>query len=166
VVWIVQNKDFAEALSFWATTAGIGVAFLAGIAAYWRYRKDVQLHEWDRAREAYARFLEIAISNPEFFPGYYTKVAIADPTARNKYVWFIARFLWACEEVLKSCPDSPGVWHSAFKVVIKEHKDYFEAPEGQEEIACYYPPVSALIHEALREAKAEQLLTPMSRKSR
>lgn len=151
--WIVAHKDFAEALSYWATTAGIGVAVIAGLGAYWRYRRDVQLHEWDRAREAYASFLELAISNPEFYPGCYSKIAARDPVARNKYVWFMARFLWACEEVLMSCPKDPEVWHAAFAVVILEHKDYFLAPEGQEEIGCYYPPLTALIRSTLRKVQ-------------
>ncbi|MEA3053022.1 MAG: hypothetical protein QOG72_1925 [Sphingomonadales bacterium] len=95
--------------------------------------------------------MELAISNPEFHPGYYSQVATRDPVARNKFVWFMARFLWACEEVLKSCPDDPEVWHLAFRVVILEHRDYFIAPEGQEEIGCYYPPLTALVQRVLAE---------------
>jgi hypothetical protein len=160
VEWVVTHKDLAEALSYWATTGGIGIALIAGLAAYWRYRQDVKRHEWDRAREAYARFLELAIANPEFHPGSYSEVAVHDRVARNKYVWFMARFLWACEEVLKSCPDDPEVWHSAFRVVILEHRDYFLAPEGQAEIDCYYPPLKELIQEVLKEIGGEKAPAP------
>jgi hypothetical protein len=39
--------------------------------------------------------MDVAIANPEFRPGYWTDVAQNDSVAKNKYLWFMARFLAA-----------------------------------------------------------------------
>lgn len=49
---IIQSKDLAEALSYWATTGGIMIAVVAGLAAYWKYHRDQAQHEWDQARQS------------------------------------------------------------------------------------------------------------------
>ena len=148
---IVATRDMAEALSYWATTGGIIVAVVAGAAAYWKYRRDRAAHDWDRAYESYKQFIDLAIAHPEFHPGFWTAVAATDKIACNKYRWFMARFLWACEEVLLCTADSRE-WRESLTTTLLEHVDYLASPEGSEDLRGYYEPVQRLVAEALEQA--------------
>lgn len=150
---ILLDKNLAETLSYWATTAGIIIALLAGAAAYWKYRQDHKLHEWDRARVSYERFMEIAIQHPQFYPGSWTSTVVKDPVVMNEYRWFMARFLWACEEIIMCSPDDLN-WQESLTTVVGEHFDYFISPEGKLDTACYYEPVQAWLSRAIAAGPA------------
>jgi hypothetical protein len=158
--WIVAHKDLAEALSYWATSLGIIIALATGIIAFVKYNRDQRQHEWDRARCSYERFIELAIENPQFGPGYWSSPAAQHPSDRNKFRWFMARFLWACEEVLISVPIDPQMWCDAMRIVIMEHIDFFTDPAIEAEVVCYEAPVRALVEEAIRRARATGVVPP------
>lgn len=153
---LIFDKELAETFSYWATTLGIIVALGGGIGAYWKYRSDQAAREWERARQSYVSFMDLAITHPEFCPSYWSDTAEHDPVAKNKYLWFMARFLWASEEVLLSAPRHID-WESSIRLVVNEHLDFFRSDTGVAELAGYTPTLSAIILKALdddRTAKA------------
>jgi hypothetical protein len=149
---VLLDKDLAETLSYWATTAGIIIAVLAGAAAYWKFRKDHKLHEWDRARVSYERFMDLAIQHPQFYPGSWSNIADSDHMLMNQYRWFMGRFLWACEEILVCSPDDLN-WQDALALVVAEHVDYFTSPEGKLDAACYYDVVQKWLSKSIAAAR-------------
>jgi len=151
---IIQSKDLSEALSYWATTGGILIAVVAGLAAYWKYHRDQAQHEWDQARQSYQSFIELAMNYPQFAPGYWTREGTKDAIGSNQYRWFIARFLWACEEILTNRSNDP-VWRGSLRITMVEHADYFASPTGRNDNQWYYQSVRDLIEEAILEARGE-----------
>ena len=152
------DHDFAETMSYWATTFGVVAVIIAGAWAYWRYRADRRVQEWDRARQAYVSFIDIAIANPEFYPGSWSRNVKNNPIAKNKYIWFIARFAWASEEMLLTMPpEERAFWHISIQGIVREHLDFFCSPEGQAELACYHPALIEVISPAIEAACAQGL---------
>ncbi len=84
MIGILTNKELAETVSYWSTTAGIVLALAGGGYALWKYRKDRQYQELDRARDAYAGFMKLALDHPEFYPGCWTAIR-KDPILKNKF---------------------------------------------------------------------------------
>lgn len=146
---LLSNREFAETLSYWATTGGIIIGLGGALIAYWTYRSNLKVQEWERARASYGAFIDTAISNPEFIPGYWTNSAQQDPMKMYKYLWFMAKFLWAAEEILKSMLSEKDAWRSAIGLVIREHADFFTSPVGQFESRHYAEPLTKLLRETL-----------------
>lgn len=167
---IAQSKDVAEALSYWATAGGILVTIVAGSAAYWKYRRDQRAHRWDQAVESMGRFMDLGIEHPEFYPGCWSTGVQSDPVRKNKYTYFMARFLWAAEDILMNMPPDDHMWHQALKKTMYEHADYFRSPEAAEELAGYCQPLQQLVAEALKDPAARQAETtpkpPRTRRAR
>ena len=142
---------------FWlAAVATFLLTGFAALVAVWRYNRELKAKAWDRAHRAYERFLDQALANPEFHPRYWTEQAMADPTKRNKYRWFMARFLWAAEQVLETVPEARDQWARVVWVMLREHADFLSAPEAQDEVDCYY----GLLGRLIRKAKALENPTP------
>lgn len=153
---IAQSKDVAEALSYWATAGGIVVTIIAATAAYWKYRRDQRTHRWDQAVESMGHFMDLGIEHPEFYPGCWSAGVQSDPVRKNKYTYFMARFLWAAEDILMNVPPDDHMWDQALKKTIYEHADYFGSPEAAEELVGYCEPLRQLVAAALREFAARQ----------
>jgi len=154
VAWphcIVASKDLAQALFWWAGAIAFAVGTVGGIAAWIKYWRELKAREWDRAHQAYERYLDIAIANPEFVPHYWSDPA-RTPAEKNKYRWFMARFLWAAEQALLRVPERREEWERVVLVMLREHADFLAAPEAADEVQCYYGPLKGLIGEAVRRA--------------
>lgn len=163
---IAQSKDVAEALSYWATAGGIVVTIVAGSAAYWKYRRDQRAHRWDQAVDSMGRFMDLGIEHPEFYPGCWSAGVQSDPVQKNKYTYFMARFLWAAEDILMNVPPDDHMWDKALKKTMYEHADYFRSSEAAEELVGYCEPLRRLVAEALREVAARRPETGTPKPSR
>jgi hypothetical protein len=139
---------------FWLSGAfAFLVATATGIFAGPKYWRELQAREWDRAHQAYEKFLDVAIQHPKFVSGYWS---CPDLTAedRNQYRWFMARFLWAAEQaLLRVSWWRRKEWKRAIKVMLREHADFIAAPEARDEVDCYYGPLKKLIRDVIEEAR-------------
>jgi hypothetical protein len=149
---IVGTKDLAEALSYWATISGIIIALVAGLSAYWKYRKDRESHDWDRAREAFTRFNALAIDNPQFHPGCWTNLPPDNLELRNKFEWYAGAMLWACEEIYFSTEARDRAWLETVRILIRDHVDYFSSPEFAEDRGGYAEPILDIIDQCCADA--------------
>jgi hypothetical protein len=149
----LPDKDVAQILFWSAGALAFVVATIGGIAAWPKYWRELKAREWDRAHEAYEKFLDVAIDNPEFVPGYWSAPA-RTPEERNKYRWFMARFLWAAEQALLRVPERREEWEKVVRVMLREHADFIAAPQARDEVACYYGPLKRLIEDVMEEAAA------------
>ncbi len=142
-------------LIFWISGAAAFIVAAVGGAASWlKYWRELEAREWDRAHQAYERFLDVAIAHPEFVSGYWSKASLT-AEQRNKFRWFMARFLWAAEQALLRVPDRREEWASAIGVVLREHADYLSCPSTEAEVRCYYGPIADLIRDSVRSAGDE-----------
>ena len=145
--------DFAQ-IAFWSAGAfAFVVAGVGGIAGWRKYWRELKGREWDRAHSAYERFLDVAIENPEFVPGYWSQRE-RTPEERNKYRWFMAHFLWAAEQALLRVPERREEWEQAIRVMLREHADFLTSPETADEVLCYYGRLRTLIDEIRAEVRA------------
>jgi len=149
---IVASKHLAQALFWWTGALAFFVGTVGGVAAWIKYWRELKARQWDRAYQAYESFLDIAIDNPEFIPGYWSDPA-RTPEEKNKYRWFMARFLWAAEQALRRVPEKREEWERVVKVMLREQADFLSAPEAAEEVECYYGPLKRLIDEAVEEVR-------------
>lgn len=151
----VAISALGQTLYWWSGGLAFAVAVIAGLAAFARYGRELKARDWDRAHGAYERFLDVALANPEFRPGYWSDEASSDPLKRNKYRWFMARFLWAAEQVLLAAPKARDQWKRVLKVMLREHADFLADPAATDEVQCYYGPLKDLIDDAIAEKHAQ-----------
>jgi hypothetical protein len=145
-------SDLAQRL-FWLTGAvAFAVAIVGGISAWVKYWRELNARRWDRAHEAYEGFLDVAIANPQFVAGYWSDPARTSEE-RNKYRWFMARFLWAAEHALLRVPERRKEWEKVVRVMLREHADFIASPAKRDEVDCYYGPLRRLIGETIEEAQ-------------
>jgi hypothetical protein len=152
VTTISQSKDLAEALSYWATAAGILVAMIAGAAASWRYFRDQKLDHWKSSNELYGEFLNDAIAHPEFYSGCWADGVSKSKEKANQYSYFIAKFLWICEQIVLG-KDYDEEWRDCLKIIIREHIDYLDSIQFRRERVGYSRAVIDIIDEVLVEPK-------------
>jgi len=140
--------SFAQT-AFWAAGAvSFLVAAVTGLVAFLRYRKEADAKDWERAHGAYERFLAVALDHAEFTGRYWSSEAGQDAANRTKFRWYMARFLWAAEQALKSVPErEQRDWKRAIKIVLREHADFLSDPQIAPEVDCYSEPLRQLIHE-------------------
>jgi len=158
----LPDKDVAQTL-FWMTGAtAFVVATIGGVAAWPKYWRELKAREWDRAHQAYEKFIDVAINNPEFVAGYWS-YSTCTPENRNKYRWFMARFLWAAEQaLLRVRRRRRNEWERVIKAMLREHADFIASPEARDEVDCYYGPLKRLIRETVEEARAVAHSPPLS----
>lgn len=138
---------------FWVTGAvAFSVSIINTLLTWKKDKLDRTAQEWERANQAYEKFIDVAINNPEFVPGYWSDSVL--PGHRNKYRWFMARFLWAAEQALLRVPEKREEWERAVKVMLREHSDFITSTEARDETDCYYGPLKRLIEEVRDEARA------------
>lgn len=147
---LIDSKDLAEALSFWATTLGIFVAVTAGVGAYWMHIRQRNDAEWDRAREVYAKFLELATNNPEFLPHFWSQRDPSNPVLINRFYWYMGQQLWACEDILTIHPEDDA-WRECLRINLNLQADYLSSEEFAGEIGGYYPIMQKLIYDVINE---------------
>jgi hypothetical protein len=138
--------DPAQIAFWWSGAAAFVVAALSGGAASFKYWRELKARRWDRAHKSYEGFLDIAINNPEFISGYWSE-ATRTTEEKNKFRWFMARFLWAAEQALLGVPERRKEWEQVVKVMLREHRDFITASEAKDEVDCYYGPLRDLIAE-------------------
>lgn len=147
------DKDLAQLL-FWSTGAlAFLVATIGGIASWPKYWRELKAREWDRAHGAYEKFLDVAIENPQFVPGYWSAPS-RDAEELNKYRWFMARFLWSAEQALLRVPEKREEWEKVVRLMLREHADFIASPEARDEVDCYYGPLKRLIDEVVKETNS------------
>ena len=140
--WIVQQKDFAEALSYWATALGIFVAVGAGILAIRQHQKQWVEGRWAQARDLYISVMEVSMNNPEFGDKFWNKKTL-DKLDRIRYQRFMALFLLAAEDILQL--DGRPEWKSALAIDLQPHSQYLSSQEFKEERGCYFRALQDLI---------------------
>jgi hypothetical protein len=149
----LPDSDLAQRL-FWLTGAvAFAVATVGGISAGVKYWLELNARRWDRAHEAYEGFLDVAIAHPQFVAGYWSDPA-RTPEERNRYRWFMARFLWASEQALLRVGwRRRKEWEKVVRVMLREHADFIASPATRDEVDCYYGPLRRLIRETIEEAR-------------
>ena len=146
---IVANKDLAEALSYWATTAGIVLAVTAGLLALFKHWIDQRSANWSAARELYGAYLNDGLEYPQYYGGSWSEQS-KDPVWKNGYIFFVGKLLWACEEILAN-KGNVIEWHDSLKCDLSRHVDYLESSEFCRELDGYYPPVKRLVANVILE---------------
>lgn len=151
LVEVMLHNELAETISYWATTLGILFALFAGVYALWKYRADRKFHKEDRARNAYASFMKLALEHPEFFPGCWETVK-TDKALKNKFEWYIAHFLWASEDIMLHDPTDRYGYVDGIKDTIREHAEYFSSKEFEDkERGGYCSSLQILIELTIRD---------------
>ncbi|HYD37477.1 MAG TPA: hypothetical protein VEA60_07680 [Allosphingosinicella sp.] len=151
--------DPAQIAFWWSGAAAFLVAAVGGLTASVKYWLELKARRWERAHKSYEGFLDIAIKNAEFTRGYWSETT-RTPEERNKYRWFMVRFLWAAEQALIGVPEHEEEWKRVVRVMLREHADFIASPEARDEVDCYYGPLRQLIRETIEEARAETLCDP------
>jgi hypothetical protein len=146
---IADTLPVAEALSYWATAAGILVALVAGVAAVVKYLVDRRHEDWRRASELYGDFLDCALAHPQFYPDCWDRIS-KDPELENQYSYFVGKFLWTCEAIVlgRGYDDE---WRDCLKVIMREHADYLRSARFAVEKDGYDRQVLSLVEEVIRE---------------
>lgn len=145
------DKDVAETI---AKTAGIISALIAVAFGLWKYRKNRRNQVGDHVRETYRGFMKLALECSEFFPGCWSRIQ-SDPVQRNRFEWFIAHFLWCCEDILMHDPKDLEGYVAGMRNTILEHRDYFSSDAFvEQELSTYGLPLRGLIATTLRGAGA------------
>lgn len=145
---ILSDRALAETVANWSTTIGIILALAGGAYTLWKYRKDRQFKELDRARDAYAGFMKLALDYPEFYPGCWIAIS-QDPVLKNKFEWYMAHFLWSCEDILLSSNTDLG-FVEGMRDTISEHRDYFISSDFlSKELNGYCDTLQTLISETV-----------------
>ena len=151
--WVVQNKDLAEALSYWATALGIVLAVAAGGLAAIRYFLDRRHEHWQRADALYGEFLDCALTYPQFSGANWAGTVENDPILRNQYSYFVGKFLWICEQIING-KAYDAEWRDCLKIIMREHRDYLRTDYFAVEKPAYERSIIELIDEVLAEDEA------------
>lgn len=131
-------------------------ALVGGVYALWKFRSDRRVYAGDRARNAYAVFMRLALEYPEFFPGCWIGVR-ADPMRKNKFEWFIAHFLWASEDIIFHDPLDKYGYVDGIRDTIREHRDYFSSQDfAEKEARGYCVALQLLIERTVSEPHPER----------
>jgi hypothetical protein len=152
--WLTTNQLGLAGLASLATFLTLLAFTVGGIFALIRYRSDKRDAAWDRARTLYGTFLDDAFQNPEMHPFFWSTPKAKDVVLRIKYIYFIAKLLWACEEILTS-PCADDTWPATMEVIMKEHVDYLCSDEFEQEKSFYYAPVRTLLEKVIGDYKLE-----------
>ena len=153
--WLATNHDALEGLASLATFLTLIAFTVGGWFALFRYRSDKREAEWNRAHALYGNFLDAALQNPEMHPRFWSTAKAKDIIQQNRYVYFVAKFLWACEEILTS-PHADETWPLAVQVIMREHADYLASDHFALDKEFYYEPVKLLINQVIAEFRLEQ----------
>jgi hypothetical protein len=147
---IAESKDAAEALSYWATAAGIFLAIVAGAAASWSYFRDQKVDHWKSANELYGQFLDDAIAHPEFYSGCWTDGVSKNKAKAGQYSYFVGKFLWICEQIAFG-KDYDDEWRDCLRIIMREHVDYLQSSQFALERDGYSRAIIKLIDEVCSE---------------
>lgn len=141
---IAASREVAEALSYWATAAGILVAISGGLFAVIHTSRERKMAQWLSARERYAEYLRDSISHPHFFCDYWARNDLSEQD-RWSYRQFISFMIWAIEDLLMW--DKRQNWRHALVVDLAPHKTYLQSDDFAYEKASLFKPVQDLIDE-------------------
>ena len=146
---IVASRPMAEALSYWATAAGILVAVVAGLVAVIKYYADRRHGHWEAASALYGDFLDCALAHPQFYPGCWSE-ASSDPAFENQYTYFVGKFLWTCEAIILG-RGYDSEWEDCLKIIMREHLEYLRSARFAVEMPGYDRRIIAMINEVISE---------------
>jgi hypothetical protein len=112
-----------------ADLAQIGTFFIALFALKIAYVQIVASRESQReatAKDVFRDYLQIAFENPNY--------ATPNPRSKDdeKYKWFVAVTLNACDEIAGTVFPDP-VWRHVVRGVVKLHEDYLVSAEFMED---------------------------------
>ena len=141
MAWLVQNKELAEALSYWAQV----VALMAGLLAVIRYFHEKRVDRQGSARALYTAFMDASIAHPELYGGCWSDGSLSSKSERQKYIYYIGSFLWAAEELLREFPGDQA-WRETVMVTLMEHEDYFMSDQFDTERNGYSDDLIQLIN--------------------
>ena len=144
--WLVQHKDLAEALSYWATSGGILVAVFAGVLTVLASRQQRRQDNWNKAHELHSIHLQNALKYPEFFDNYWNRENLSAED-RWRYRKFVTFMIWGIEDIAEANYDED--WRKAMLYDLAEHSSYLGHEVFQSERACYFTSVKGLIDEAI-----------------
>ena len=145
---IVDNKDLAEALSYWATALGIVIAIIAGILATARAYFEHRQGRWSHARDLYNDHMRLSIDHPEFYCDFWNKEGVSG-IQRASYINYVSFLLTAIEDIVTI--DGRPEWRNSLLSDLRPHKTYLASPAFEVERMCYFEEVRALIDVVIDE---------------
>jgi hypothetical protein len=145
---IVDSKDLAEALSYWATAFGIVIAVVAGLLAIARTFFEHRQERWARARDLYDNYMLLSIEYPQFYCDFWSNKK-ATRQDRESYISYVSYLLTAIEDIVTI--DGRPEWRKSLISDLRPHSNYLASPEFLNERECYFGEVRELIEEVLRE---------------
>src|SRR5579863_5176231 len=106
----------APILTALVATFGFGVA-LTQLARNQRNQRETT------AKNIFREYLKLAFDHPDFATPNYQKLA-QTPEQLEKYAWFVAYLLWACEEMLQFA-SKDQIWQNNLQLNLAYHREYF-----------------------------------------
>ena len=149
---IIESKDLAEALSYWASALGIVAAIFAGLWVIWKHSADKKQDLIFRARELYDNYIRLSIDYPEFFIEYWKRADISD-IDRERYIGFVSYMLNGIEDII--LVDKNPEWRESIKADLRFHQDFFRSPYFTMLKECYFEDTQRLIDEVIAEPDQE-----------
>jgi hypothetical protein len=145
---IIQSRDLAESLSFWATAFGILIAVAAGLFTLWQSSRERRHQRLMRARELYDDYLKLSIEYPLFFDNYWLKDDVGHEE-RERYVCFVAYMLNGVEDILLF--DGRNEWRESVKADLRFHQPYLRSRDFNKLFDGYFTPTKEVISEVIAE---------------
>ena len=125
----------APALKDIAILVGLVFTSIGLCATALQMHRSREYQRENTAKGVYRDYLKMATDNPALANG--DRAVIAELKLDEKYKWFVAYFLWACEEVIDFAPDDPA-WKKDIESQLKYHKAYLTGSEFKEDELPFY----------------------------
>lgn len=128
----------APILTALVATFGFGVA-LTQLARNQRNQRETT------AKNIFREYLKLALDHPDFATPNYQKLA-QTPEQLEKYAWFVAYLLWACEEMLQFA-GKDQIWQNNLQLNLNYHREYFlhDQEFRTKDLPVYDPTVQKLV---------------------
>jgi len=156
---MAQHESLAGGL------VGLWAALSAALLAYWSIQEQIeegrltirrqieadhQEQGESTAKSIFREYLRLAFEHPDLAAPDYPKLA-AEPDKYQKYSWFVAHLLWACEEILQY--EKGEIWKKNLQRNVDYHREYFinDSDFNEKDFRLYDSSVQELVQNAMNK---------------
>lgn len=136
------------------------VAFVGACIAITQLARNQRNQRETTAKNVFREYLKLAFDHPDFATPDYRKLA-KSPEQLEKYAWFVAYLLWACEEMLQFARRDE-IWQNNLQLNVNYHREYFinDKEFNAKDLQVYDPEVQTLVLNA-KGSNPTALASPM-----
>src|SRR5262249_26842582 len=155
---MAQHESLAGGL------VGLWAALSAALLAYWSIQEQIeegrltvrrqieadhQEQVESTAKSIFREYLRLAFEHPDLAKPNYQKLAAQDDLER--YSWFVAHLLWACEEILQY--EKGEIWKENLQRNVDLHREYFinDSDFKERDFPLYESSVQELVRNAMNK---------------